>query len=531
TKEDGRPNKALYELSNKSAANPDLFCQRNGVVREGVRPRWTMTKPDRQVIRPSNHKSAIVHSAEVLKHIRKGQRDGRYLVLNASVIDSWSDIFLSPVGVVDKAGNETRMINDYSYPDGASVNDITDRSNIPPVSYNPPRDIARRIHDLRTAQPDADVLLMLGDVSGAFRHVPVHEDAVHMFAFAIDDYVVIDLTCGFGWCGSPAFYSLAGSAINDIYEAINDRKFTPWRSKNVVLGLMWDAADGTVSIPAEKLQRATTKVDQVLNAGRASKSDLQKLLGVFRHVASCFPSARAFYQRAHTATVAMLPYGARALDTDTIEDLRWFRAVMLNQNRFNGIPVSQFAATTPPCIIVEMDASNTGLCALDTSRREYIRLQYSDEECAELQSGSYQNSINVRELQSAVLAALLWGPHWQNASPTQPTHVQFHIDNMSAVSWASRRYSRHPTAQLYNRLISMVELKYGLFFSAIHIPGKLNTMVDAGSRAWTESHPLWATWSDLSCAWTQVNVVPPFDNLSRVWERFCAATPWQDRQT
>ncbi|EGZ27164.1 hypothetical protein PHYSODRAFT_321009 [Phytophthora sojae] len=496
----------------------------------------------------------------------------------------WSEILLSPVGVVDKAGNETRMINDYSYPDGASVNDFTDRSNFPPVSYNPPRDIARRIHDLRTAQPDADVLLMLGDVSGAFRHVPVHEDAVHMFAFAIDDYVVIDLACGFGWCGSPAFYSLAGSAINYIYEgshssdssthnaspfrgnvwcddhtcveidegrrchdanvalreamatvlgptAINDRKFTPWRSKNVALGLMWDAADVTVSIPAEKLQRATTKVDQVLNAGRASKSDLQKLLGVFRHVASCFPSARAFYQRVHTATVAMLPYGARALDTDTIEDLRWLRAVMLNQDRFNGIPVSQFAATTPPSIIVEMDASNTGLCALDTNRREYIRLQYSDEECAELQSGSYQNSINVRELQSAVLAALLWGPHWQNASPTQPTHVQFHIDNMSAVSWASRRYSRHPTAQLYNRLISMVELKYGLFFTAIHIPSKLNTMADAGSRAWTESHPLWATWSDLSCAWTQVNVVPPFDNLSSVWERFCAATPWQDRQT
>ncbi|EGZ27477.1 hypothetical protein PHYSODRAFT_472915 [Phytophthora sojae] len=185
-----------------------------------------------------------------------------------------------------------------------------------------------------------------------------------------------------------------------------------------------------------------------------------------------------------------------------------------------------------------MDASNTGLCALDTSRREYIRLQYSDEECAELQSGSYQNSINVREIQSAVLAALLWGPHWQNASPTQPTHVQFHIDNMSAVSWASRRYSRHPTAQLYNRLIAMVELKYGLFLTAIHIPGKLNTMTDAGSRAWTESHPLWATWSDLSCAWTQrVGAILCSHALARSsnmkynanwkqWRRFCKLMGW-----
>lgn len=59
---------------------------------------------------------------------------------------------------------------------------------------------------------------MLGDVTGAFRHVSMHADAVHMFAFMIDGYLVIDLPCEFGWCGSPAFYSIAGSLINYLYE-------------------------------------------------------------------------------------------------------------------------------------------------------------------------------------------------------------------------------------------------------------------------------------------------------------------------
>ncbi|KAE8977483.1 hypothetical protein PF011_g23629 [Phytophthora fragariae] len=72
------------------------------------------------------------------------------------------------------------MINDYSYPRGASVNEFTNRDNFPSIAYNPPRDIARRIHSLRSAHPNEEVLLMLGDVSGAFRHVPVHEDDVHI---------------------------------------------------------------------------------------------------------------------------------------------------------------------------------------------------------------------------------------------------------------------------------------------------------------------------------------------------------------
>ncbi|POM70022.1 Hypothetical protein PHPALM_13623, partial [Phytophthora palmivora] len=43
-------------------------------------------------------------------------------------------------------------------------------------------------------------------------------------------------------------------------------------------------------------------------------------------------------------------------------------------------------------------------------------------------------------------------------------------------------------------------------------------MADAGSRAWTENHPLWESWANLSSSWSQVEVRPPYDNLSGVWE-------------
>ncbi|OWY98434.1 LOW QUALITY PROTEIN: hypothetical protein PHMEG_00030802 [Phytophthora megakarya] len=139
-------------------------------------------------------------------------------------------------------------------------------------------------------------------------------------------------------------------------------------------------------------------------------------------------------------------------------------------------------------------------------------------------AGPTLNSINVRDLQSAVLAALMWGPTWATAPLSRrPTHVCFWIDNTSAVSWAQSRSSRHPLALLYNRLLSLAEFNYSLSCTAEHIPGCDNTVVDAGSRAWAPSHPLFLTWTNLSSGWTQVSVEHTYNNLSELWER-CSGT-------
>ncbi|ETO73618.1 hypothetical protein F444_10447 [Phytophthora nicotianae P1976] len=114
------------------------------------------------------------------------------------MLETWPEVFISPIGTVSKGEEGIRVINDYAYPRGASVNDFTDRDNFPRISYNPPRDIAQRIHDLRTKHPPVDVLLLLGDVSGAFRHVPINENSVHMFAFLFEDYVVFDYRVDLG---------------------------------------------------------------------------------------------------------------------------------------------------------------------------------------------------------------------------------------------------------------------------------------------------------------------------------------------
>lgn len=68
------------------------------------------------------------------------------------MLSLWSEIFLSLIGVVDKKspdGDDVRVVNDYTYSDRNSVYVWTHRDKFPAIYYNPPRDIARRIHKLQ----------------------------------------------------------------------------------------------------------------------------------------------------------------------------------------------------------------------------------------------------------------------------------------------------------------------------------------------------------------------------------------------
>ncbi|KAJ8575371.1 hypothetical protein ON010_g3841 [Phytophthora cinnamomi] len=167
-----------------------------------------------------------------------------------------------------------------------------------------------------------------------------------------------------------------------------------------------------------------------------------------------------------------------------------------------------------------MDASGSGLCALEPSLEQYVRQCFTGDDLS-------NTSINVRELRSAALAALQWGPVWFSTSKTTRTHVQFYIDNVNAVAWTNHRNSRNKVAMMYNRLLSLAEFQYNIVFTSSHIKGKHNVMADAESRAWNADHALSDKWTNMSSSWSQVPLEAPFDNLSDVWDHCCAKAPWK----
>lgn len=54
------------------------------------------------------------------------------------------------------------------------------------------------------------------------------------------------------------------------------------------------------------------------------------------------------------------------------------------------------------------------------------------------------------------------------------------------MAWSNRRTSRHRVAHTHNRLLLLAEFQYGLAFTLEYLPGAVNTMADAGLRAWIQ---------------------------------------------
>ncbi|OWZ06203.1 hypothetical protein PHMEG_00021577 [Phytophthora megakarya] len=172
--------------------------------------------------------------------------------------------------------------------------------------------------------------------------------------------------------------------------AINDKKLTAWRSENKALGLLWDTTTETVSIPEDKLTKALRLTESLIATALASTSELNKLLGVFCHVSTCFPPARDFYQRQYPCPLST--------QTPCLQKLsKTFVGSRLCSKFVGGSTGSRLPnwRALQSQVFTSIDASGTGLCALDSQRPEFIRVQYTQGELQVLQSMSYENSINI----------------------------------------------------------------------------------------------------------------------------------------
>ncbi|KAE9013574.1 hypothetical protein PR001_g15373 [Phytophthora rubi] len=240
--------------------------------------------------------------------------------------------------------------------------------------------------------------------------------------------------------------------------ACNEEKFSSWFRVGKTLGLVWNLDNMTLCIPPEKLRKAQQRLRAMLTSSKTSRRRLNELLGSLRHITTCIPAAKAFFQRIATLARLTPRFVTVAVSSDAKDDLKWF-LVILNESRLNAVPLSRFILTEEPMWHVFMDASDFGLCCLLPARKQFIQVEFSALEKSRIaQSKSElgdEFGINLRELMSAAFATLAWGPLWDTPSDSPPPHVRVWIDNTTAVSWNNRRGSRNSYAQLLLRLLSL----------------------------------------------------------------------------
>ncbi|OWZ14782.1 hypothetical protein PHMEG_00011682 [Phytophthora megakarya] len=173
TETDFRPNKRMV---------PEMIAQRRSRgVHKDVSP---------QSCPPDNHGSTTERVNILRKNVCKEQDAGRWLVLDLDIFSMWPEVFISSFGIVDKAGGDPlttgRTIHDLSFPEGASINYFTDQDAIPKANYRHCDAVAAEIIWCNQEYPDAEIKIMAGDVTSAFRNVSIHSHSVHRFAGRIE---------------------------------------------------------------------------------------------------------------------------------------------------------------------------------------------------------------------------------------------------------------------------------------------------------------------------------------------------------
>lgn len=290
-------------------------------------------------------------------------------------------------------------------------------------------------------------------------------------------------------------------------------------------------------MPPAKILKATNLVRAALEVRAISRTQYRSLLGCLRHVATCVRPARPFLQRLRMAESHLHRWSSVQITEPMRQELAWW-ILILHSPQLNGVPLEYFHAHPPADITIGMDASDTGLCALDEQQKRVLTYQFSPTErslIADFNAGHRNGfDINYRELLSCAFAVHTWSRTWRSdfssCPRTTPIHVHFRIDNTSAVAWQSKMASMNTRAQTIIRLLGYWEVVYGLRFSSSHVAGVDNVIADAGSRL-TGSSQARTTFANLTHSWSQAQPQLDTIRIEQIWQDICASTPWQTQHT
>ena len=348
----------------------------------------------------------------------------------------------------------------------------------------------------------------------------------------VDDYINVERSLRKRT--TPCRESLRQAMIHILGpDACNEDKFTAWGSKVKVLGLHFDTENFTISMPQPKITKAKSKLYELQSQKHLTLKCLRSLLGVLRHVGTCIRPARAFLQKLAALESVLKTKKLIKFPNWAKEDLSWWIKI-LESNKLNGVPMALFRRVIPPSITIISDASDYGICALLVEQKRYITIQFNELELSKVEEFKNNHSnhfdINFRELSATLYATLVWYHRWhqqwisvqthrENTPHLKylPIHIQFHIDNTSAVTWTYKLQSKNPLAQNVTKSLALFEICFPFRFSSVHIPGKLNELADAGSRL-SMSQKYADIFSNISLHWTQDTVPDSFRNTHTVWQ-------------
>ena len=295
-------------------------------------------------------------------------------------------------------------------------------------------------------------------VTDAVRYIMHTKGVQHLFNY-IDDFMGVD---------DPAvvhahFQTLL-SLLAQLGIPISEDKLFPPSEEVPCLGILVNITRGTLSIPPDKLTQVNAKCAQWSLKHKATKKQLQSLLGSLLYIHKCVKPARLFVNRILATLKAAPDNGYVTLNAEFIKDIAWFNAFLI---QFNGRTFfsKQFHA---PISNIYLDASLVGLGGVWLNRVYQCLVPVIDIE--------HNITIVHYEMINILLALRLW------AEDLHGKCLCLHCDNMAVVSILNSGRGQDSVLLSIARNVWLIAAQHDIDVTIKHIPGKHNVTADLLSR-------------------------------------------------
>ncbi|XP_066288330.1 uncharacterized protein [Branchiostoma lanceolatum] len=461
------------------------------------------------VVPHTNHPSALQYPSHVERYIRTELAHGATIgPLPREFFGT--PLVCNPLQTVPKKGTaDRRIVVDFSYPQGSSVND-----GIPTGTY------LGETRRLRYPSFDDFVALVVvqgqgclmfkRDLRRAYRQLFVDPGDYHLLGFRWRGSAYTDVALPFGLRSSAqacqrvtdavshVYAQLGFSCVNYLddfggadsprraqkaYDSLGQHlqrlglteaadKACPPATRMTFLGRMVDSIRMTVEVTPERLTDTMAELQAWSDVSSVCRQEVESLLGKLHFVASCVRPGRLFVSR----MIAFLRrYKDRRekirVDEEFRKDLRWWSSFLPS---YNGVSWISHAGWSEPDAVFSSDACLSGCGGFSQGTGEYFHAAFP----ASLLEA--QPCINSLELLAILVCARLWGGRWAGQ------RIVVMCDNEASVTVLNSGRSRSAFLQTCLRNLWLCAATGQFELRAVHIPGLENRLADHLSR-WSTS--------------------------------------------
>ena len=231
-----------------------------------------------------------------------------------------------------------------------------------------------------------------------------------------------------------------------------------------LLGIELDTVNMCSRIPTKKLEEIRQKLLEFSKRRRASKRQLQSLVGVMNWAAAVIYGGRVFLRRVIDLTNTLRQKMDRVLlSSDMRHDIEFWLEFMTSFNGKSAVLDKQ------PITTVYTDACMAGCGGVYGNDWFYCNwaLDWSTVDSLH---------INHKELLAVVLAAARWAPMWSGK------RIYIMSDNQATVAMINKGSTKHPVAMEALRCLFWLSASYGFHLTGRYVPGTQNVAADSASR-------------------------------------------------